>query len=182
MKNVFKKIFSIFIIAISVVAALLFAAHNQPFWLLFGLATILLIFGLFVLRTTVKSEHQMAIKKNNKNLSIDSALNDAAIKIQKMISSFENETTSNYLEQLHDIKLTGYLRFTENSTFLIEKYGMKTYADLMIPFALSERLLNRSISAAIDNNLNESFQALKDCYGHLKDVIEIEDIKTKRTG
>lgn len=173
MNNLIKKVVSIFIIGISVVSALLFAAHNPPFWLLFSLAATFLIFGLFVLRTTVKHEHQLAVRNNNKNLSTENILNNAAAKIQNLISSTENEPVRSYLNQLQDIKLTSYLHFTENNTILIEKYGMKKFADLMIPFALSERLLNRSISSAIDNNLNESLQALKDCYEHLQDVIKL---------
>jgi len=182
MKTITKKAISIFIIAIGVVAALLFAAHNPPFWFLFGLSPVSLIFGLYVLRTTVKSELQISTEKNSDKITIENTLGEATKKIQTLITSIETGATKNFLEQLNTINLNYYRPFTDNSMFWIEKYGMKKYADLMIPFALSERLLNRSISAAIDNYFDESFQALKDCYGHLKDVIEIEDIKTERTG
>ena len=182
MKTIVKKAISIFIIAVCVIAALLFAAHNPPFWFLFGISTGLLIFGLFLLRATIKSELKVATKQNSTKFTSDNTLCEAAPKIQKLIVSFNGDVADEYLEQLNNIKLNYYLPFADSSKFLIEKYGMKKYADLMIPFALSERLLNRSISAAIDNNLDESYQALKNCYGHLKDVIKIEDIFNKRTG
>ncbi|GEM_PF-3454232 len=168
---------SIFVIALSVVAALLFAAHNPPFWLLFGLSTLFLIIGLYVFRATVKNERNVELELNSRNISIHDFLNEAKRKIQELISSTEANTTDNYWEKLNAIKLSCYLPFTENSTFIIDKYGMKTYADLMIPFAFSERLLNRSLSAAIDKNRGESLQALKDCYEHFQDVIQILDLK-----
>ena len=51
--------------------------------------------------------------------------------------------------------------FADHREGLIRRYGMKTYADVMSAFALSERLINRCWSASADGYVDEVRRCLE---------------------
>ncbi len=79
------------------------------------------------------------------------------------------------LRQRIDEMLTNYIEpFVEGRYTLIEHYGMKEGAEIMLQLSLAERNFNRVWSAAADSCLPEAHASLAKARAALEDVVEPE--------
>jgi len=170
---ILKKTLSILLIAAGVILASLFAAHMPPKWIEFGCSIFGLSVGLIFLKVTTKKELASLEKVAGASRTPDKILREAKAKLEVLFHAAEKSgVTESEIEELDSIQTVYFLEFASRKETLIEKYGIKKYADFMIPFSMAERFLNRSISSGIDGYYDEAYRSLKNVFPYLKETLQ----------
>ncbi|NOY78726.1 MAG: hypothetical protein GXO76_12755 [Calditrichaeota bacterium] len=170
---IFRKTVASLVIAAGVILSSLFAAHMPPRWIEFGISIFGLGVGLISLRMIKKRELLSQESASDGARSPDKILRDARVKLEAVSQAVQkNGVTESEIEKLDTIQTAYFLEFASKKETLIERYGIKKYADFMIPFSMAERFLNRSISSGIDGYYEEVTRSLKNVFPYLKETIQ----------
>ncbi len=164
-------------VGVTFILAALFAAPLPVRWLPFLLSLTGMAAGLVWLRRFSKREDVGISTGKNTGVSVLLVfLEELQTRVQSLLKKQEVEekqTTDDWADELAAIQVRYFAPVTENRDALIERYGVKRYADFMIPFATAERYFNRSVSAAMDGYVEESVQSLKECLPFLQTALTI---------
>ncbi len=170
-----QKIAAGFLIGLGLVLATLFAAPLPAKWLPFSVSVAGLTVGLVWLRFLSRREISANANGRNRTKDLPTLLEEAYEKITAVLQKMrvrEKWSTAEITADLEEIGVTHFAPISENRDSLLERYGVKRYANLMIAVATAERYFNRGVSAAMDGYREESVRSLNDCLPPLKEAIE----------
>jgi hypothetical protein len=148
-----KNVFLLVGIALSVTAAALFASHTPICWSGFLFSVIVMAVLIWMQKKEQKKNYTVVGKTEYSLQQFEENLKELIKSINELIENKENE---NYLNKLENIIEKYMPDIDEYRIFLINQLGMADYTKISIPFSKGERLINRSISAAVDGYLEES--------------------------
>jgi hypothetical protein len=147
------QVISIFLIALSLFAATIFAAGEQINWIGFSAAVSVLalsIFGSKFLKTRQIKNHNSVLQQNK------DAFRSTIKETTKLCDKYSNSLSQNDLSELEK-NFTMVLPDIEKiSSVLIEQLGTAKYVELISIYAKAERKINRAVSALMDGYVNES--------------------------
>lgn len=143
------------------VGAYVSVAHEKHVdWMHFGLCAASMLVGMILLRIARANETARAAKSHEGTLD---TLEKSLTTLLDKIYGFESASSDEEQLGMHtriDAELMGDINtFVEARESMIPRLGMQTYANIMSPFAIGERLLNRAWSASADGYVDE----VKDC-------------------
>ncbi len=164
------------VVGAGLILAALFAAPQPPRWGAFAASVVLMAIGLVGLQFSFKREKQQSPAQGLAAADLSVALKKLESELGAVLSQLgggdDPPAAEDLGEQLTEIQVTYFVPVAENRDQLIERWGIKRYANFMIPFATAERYFNRGVSAAMDGYLGEAVQALKECLPHVREAIE----------
>ena len=129
-------------------------------WLLFGIAAVLAIAGVFLAKNADRARATSGeLLESNRN-ELNGSLRNLVRELRQL--SDGEPVTGERLRNWIDGKLRQDLRrFAEARESMVHLYGLQAYADVMSDFAAGERYVNRVWSAAADGYEEEAAAYLK---------------------
>ncbi len=164
--NKYVETFNILLMIASVIAASVWAAHIPPLWLPFGLAVAVLLFTLTVHRKGTKTRLQTA-RSEHHPLHVFGEMISGSLHLVSALMH-KNEITPEDVDRLEDLVEANTTRMERIHPQLTETLGMKTFIDLILPFARSERMINRALSAMMDGYFDEAKRDLQESLPYLQ--------------
>jgi hypothetical protein len=147
------QVIFIFLIALSLFAATIFAAGEQINWIGFSVAVSVLalsIFGSKFLKSRQIKNHNSVLQQNK------DAFRSTIKETTKLCDKYSNSLSQNDLSELEK-NFTMVLPDIEKfSSVLIDQLGTAKYVELISIYAKAERIINRAVSALMDGYVNES--------------------------
>ncbi len=163
------------LVGFGLIFAVLFAAPIPPKWGDFALAVGGMLVGLVWLARLTKQTNRLNGAAGNGTDNVATFLKKTAEQVRRILLNLETtnkQNWSSFRNELTELYVSGFAPISEARDRLIERYGVKRYADFMIPFATAERYFNRGVSAAMDGYWVESIRSLKECLPFLEEAIE----------
>lgn len=170
-----QKLFAGTLVGLGLVFATLFAAPLPPRWGDFSAAAGAMIIGLIYLRILTKKELRSLQQEMGGSNDLLDLLKRAKSDVQGFLKKLQmqgNHPDIHLTDELAETQVDLFAPVSENRDQLIDRYGVKHYADLMIPFAMAERYFNRSVSAAMDGYFDEAIRSLESCLPFLDEAIK----------
>lgn len=163
------KILNLSIMIISVIAASVFAAHIPPLWWPFSLSALVLTATLYILRKSAKRDLNQAQNEHHPLKIFKEMVVKSLDVCQTLLSkSGYDETDVEYLENLSELLITQMERIHPQLTEIL---GMKSFIDIILPYARAERLMNRALSAMMDGYGEEANESLKKSLPFLRETV-----------
>ncbi len=138
-------------------------------WVLFGIAVVVAVFGMQLVKRTDSAHAQSeAVLENNRN-ELRQSLDNVVRDLREMATASMPEDGT--LRAIIDNKLREDLRrFAEARGSMVHLFGLQTYADIMSSFAAGERYINRVWSASVDGYHSEAAIYLEKAAGQFADA------------
>jgi len=166
------------IYAIGIVLAIVGAAklpapdHQWPdSWPMFAGGALVAALGLMWWRSGVKAEAkqgQLGGRSAQELLSLLVQSRDMGQAIEAEFEELDSQTIRARIDALLDATL---LPFVEDRQVLVETYGMRQGADIILKASAAERNFNRVWSAAADDHLPESRTSLQSALATMEELV-----------
>ena len=170
------KALNLLVLIISVIAASVYASHIPPLWLPFSLAVLVMIITLYVLRRNAKADLTQAQNERHP-LKIFAEMVGKSLTLCEHLLKQKDYDPSD-VEKLEDLSefLTTHMERIHPQ--LTEILGMKTFIDIILPYARAERLMNRALSAMMDGYATEANKSLRESLPFLRET----EVRLKNLG
>jgi len=150
-------------------------------WPMFGGGVVVAGVGLALWRASIKAEArqgQLGGRSVDELLALLVQARDMAQLIHADFHSLDSPAIRSRIDELLDTTL---LPFVEDRHVLVETYGMKLGADIILRASSAERNFNRVWSAAADNHLPEAETSLHTALAMMNELIaETESLHAPR--
>ena len=132
---------------------------------------VVMLAGLVILRLAASSGDVQA-KAKESVATLESCAEALVQKLARLRQALEEQGVF-AIHGLIDAELVEEMAtFADHREGMIRRFGLKTYADVMSAFALSERLVNRSWSASADGYVDEVRRCLELAEGEMVNARE----------
>ncbi len=136
-------------------------------WLWYGLSMILGIGGVVLLRKTSKSKETESSRVAEEFSIVTRSLTDLQLRIGELAANLEKLAPQDVVEFIDETCVDPFTDFADARNALIQRYGLRAFAEIMTQFASGERFLNRTWSAAADGYMNEAMDSVTRSNAHI---------------
>jgi len=162
-------------IVLAIVGSAQLPAPDQQWpesWPMFAVGVAVAALGLVWWRSTIKAEAkqgQLAGRSAEELFALLVQARDMGRAIQADFDGLDSQSIRARIDQLLDATL---LPFVEDRQVLVETYGMKTGADIVLKESAAERNFNRVWSAAADDHLPEARTSLQAALATMDELVD----------
>lgn len=175
-KNISMFTFFIFsIVAIAAGAKLPVEGQKYPDTVgVFVIAVIIAIVANIVWHKLTKAAAKEYIASNTGEGSFDptATLKEISATVNELLEGFDKETIETICEKLDKLAEDKIMYFVDNRALLLDLLGQSKGAKVLLEFAFAERMINRTWSAASDEHLEESKNALTEAKQSLDIILK----------
>ncbi len=161
----------IFLISFGVLFSAVFASFTPVDWLKFAISISVLLAGVFLQRTGIRKDLEHGDFENKTLAGFENQIKVLKKKVEEHAQSVSSENVAIIDDEMKEVmpEVESY-RFA-----IIEEVGVAAYTELISVYAKAERMINRGVSATID----EYFDEAKKCFANSLLLLDKTLEKTK---